>query len=265
MARTQPFQKKIPRGAKKRTGRGGVSETPLNVRTIGAATEEGLGDHVRSKLGRKLGKFAPSIERVSVRFEDVNGPRGGVDTLSRIKVVLSDQPSVIVESKGTDPTHAFDMASHRVERAVRKNLGRAGVSHRPARTTAATRRATARVPNAPPAEGSLIGRRVGRSEKNLEAALTKRRATHVDTSAPGVSATDRKAGGGSTAARNPSQRARRATVALEDSATGKPSRKSTRRSAGRAKSGSKQRRAAVRTARSPKRKATKAQASRASR
>src|SRR6478736_1963263 len=141
MARTQSFQKKIPRGAKRRTGRAGVSETPLHVRTIGASTEEGLGDHVRSKLGRKLGKFAPSIERVSVRFEDVNGPRGGVDTVSRIKVVLSDQPSVIVESQGTDATHAFDTASHRVERAVRKNLGRAGVSNRPTRKKATARRA----------------------------------------------------------------------------------------------------------------------------
>ncbi len=261
MARTQPFQKKIPRAAKLSTGRGGVSETPLNVRTIGTATEEGLGDHVRSKLGRKLGKFAPSIERVSVRFEDVNGPRGGVDHVSRIKVVLSDLPSVIVESTGTDATHAFDTASHRIENAVRRNLGRAGVSQRPRKPArkAAVRRA-AHVPNAPPKAGSLIGRRVGQGEENLEAALAQRRGKHVDTSAPGVSATTRKAGGGSTAARNPSKRARKATTRLEDSATGKPSRKSTRGSANRAKAGSKQRRAAVRTARSPKRKATKAQA-----
>jgi hypothetical protein len=262
MARTQPFQKKIPRAAKLSTGRGGASETPLHVRTIGTATEEGLGDHVRSKLGRKLGKFASSIERVSVRFEDVNGPRGGVDHVSRIKVVLSDLPSVIVESTGTDATHAFDTASHRVERAVRRNLGRAGVSQRPrppARKKAAALRA-AHVPNAPPKAGSLIGRRVGQAEENVEAAIAQRRAKHVDTSEPGVSATARKAGGGSTAARNPSKRARKATVRLEDSATGKPSRKSTRGSAGRAKAGSKQRRAAVRKARSPKRKATKAQA-----
>jgi ribosome-associated translation inhibitor RaiA len=266
MARTQSFQKKIPRAAKLRTGRGGVAETPLNVRTIGTASEEGLGEHVRSKLGRKLGKFAPSIERVSVRFEDVNGPRGGVDHVSRIKVVLSDLPSVIVESTGTDATHAFDTASHRVERAVQRNLGRAGVSQRPrpsARKAAA--RPLGRAPNAPPKAGSLVGRRVGQADENIEAAIVQRRGKHVDTSAPGVSATARKAGGGSTAARNVSKRARKATARLEDSATGKPSRKSTRGSAGRAKAGSKQRRAAVRTARSPKRKATKAQAARAGR
>lgn len=59
-----------------------------------------------------------------------------------------------------------------------------------------------------------------------------RRDVPIDTSKPGVSATDRKAGAGSTAARNRSKHAARtAGVKLEDSGT-KPSRKSTRRSKG---------------------------------
>lgn len=63
-----------------------------------------------------------------------------------------------------------------------------------------------------------------------------RRDTIVDTSKPGVSATDRKVGAGSTATRNRSKRAaKKGGAALEDSATGRPSRKSSRRSTGRAK------------------------------
>lgn len=58
----------------------------------------------------------------------------------------------------------------------------------------------------------------------------------VDTAMPGVSATDRKAGYGRSALRNFSLRSRKnAPYALEDSGTGRPSRKSTRRSANRAK------------------------------
>ena len=61
----------------------------------------------------------------------------------------------------------------------------------------------------------------------------KRRDAATDTSKPGVSATDRKAGGGSSAARNRSlHAARKGGVKLEDSQT-TPSRKSTRRSKGR--------------------------------
>jgi hypothetical protein len=87
------------------------------------------------------------------------------------------------------------------------------------------------------AEGSLIDRRVGQGQKNLRAALQRRRTIPVDTSAPGTSVTDRKAGGGATAARNTKARTTRATAMLEDSARTRPSRKSTRRSANRTKQG----------------------------
>lgn len=58
-----------------------------------------------------------------------------------------------------------------------------------------------------------------------------RRDFPVDTAKPGVSASDRKAGIGSTAKMNLSARAaRKAAYKLEDSASGKPSRRSTRKS-----------------------------------
>ena len=88
------------------------------------------------------------------------------------------------------------------------------------------------------AMGSVIGRRVGRGTTAVDRALARpekaRRDAYLDTAAPGVSATARKAGGGSSARRNALARPRRATATLEDS-RGTPSRKSTRRSANRAK------------------------------
>jgi hypothetical protein len=255
--RRAAFRNEIPKPSKSEGGRAGVTQTPLHVRTFGATARAGLGDYVRAKLGRKLGKFAPAIERVSVRFDDVNGPRGGVDTISHIKVVLSERPSVVVQAQGTDAWHAFDQASHSTERTVRRSLGRAGITsgrgarrRMPAASNGKPARAYAALPN-----GSLIGARVGRSRANLARTLAWSNA--VDTSQPGLSATDRKAGGSSTAARNVKRSTSRATAALEDSATGKPSRKSTRGSANRAKAGSKQGRRAKVVAASPKRAATK--------
>jgi hypothetical protein len=88
-----------------------------------------------------------------------------------------------------------------------------------------------------------------------------RRDLVVDTSLPGVSATDRKAGGGATAARNRSKRSgKKGGAALENSQTGKPSRKSTRGSSGRAKRTSNLRRRAIRKAASPKTRARQAKA-----
>jgi hypothetical protein len=72
--------------------------------------------------------------------------------------------------------------------------------------------------------------------KKAKSPQRPRRDTPIDTARTGVSATARKAGAGSTAARNRSLRAeRKGGAVLEDSATDRPSRKSTRRSAGRMK------------------------------
>lgn len=116
-------------------------------------------------------------------------------------------------------------------------------------------------PDVPSEDGSVIGRRVGRSASNLEAALDRpekrRRDQPVDTSAPGVSATDRKAGYGSTARRNTKARTTKATAALEDSSQDRPSRKSTRKSANRAKSGTGRERKALAASSSPRARASR--------
>jgi hypothetical protein len=89
----------------------------------------------------------------------------------------------------------------------------------------------------------------------------RRRKVPVDTAQPGVSATDRKVGGGSTAGRNRSAHAaKKATYALEDSATGRPSRRSSRRAANRAKPGSNLTRQKQREMRSPEARAEQAKA-----
>jgi hypothetical protein len=227
---------------------------------------------VRRSLGAKLGKFAPHIQRLTVRFTDVNGPRGGVDIDCDVKVVLSGQRSVVYRMRGREPREAIDRAAPGIVRAVQSALERA---RRPAAPGApargAGRRAPARRAAATPArlghpspEGSFIGRRVGRGPQNLSRALERpektRRDFPVDTAEPGRSATDRRAGGGSTARRNTRKTAPRATATLEDSARDRPSRKSTRKSANRAKQGSKLRRRKVREVRSPSARAAKAAA-----
>lgn len=99
-------------------------QTPAHIR----ATQGGLGPndraYIRRKLDTKLGKFANSIERVSIRVGDVNGPRGGVDQVCRIKVVLRGLPSVVFESRDASLRPAVDGALSGVERTVRRTLQR---------------------------------------------------------------------------------------------------------------------------------------------
>jgi putative sigma-54 modulation protein len=97
---------------------------PVHIRAVAAALDAGDRSYLRRKLGTRLGKFARSIERASVRVKDVNGPRGGIDKVCRIKVVLSGLPSVVVEQRAASLQAAMDGALGRTPRAVKRAVQR---------------------------------------------------------------------------------------------------------------------------------------------
>jgi ribosome-associated translation inhibitor RaiA len=124
MERQQAFSRTIPREDKRHAGRTSTSATPLALRTHHVELERWLGSYVRERAGRKLGKHAHQIQRVTVRFDDVNGPKKGVDILCRIKIQLPRLTSVIVEERGTDPREAFDKALDAADGALLRTLER---------------------------------------------------------------------------------------------------------------------------------------------
>jgi hypothetical protein len=227
------FAKRTSKIAKRTAGRPTLSQTPVVIRSpepLGQTLER----RIRTQLASRVGRAAGVIERITVRFDDVNGPKGGIDTVCRIKVVMSGRPSVVVEKKTHSHATAFARAAAALGTTIAREQSRHHLhtGHRPG-------------PSAPPRSrtpepdaGELIGRRVGRGPDALARALQRPekhdRAHYVDTAARGTSASDRRAGGVFTARRNTLRRTTRATAALEDSRT-RPSRKSTRRSANRGK------------------------------
>ncbi|WP_438025249.1 HPF/RaiA family ribosome-associated protein [Sorangium sp. So ce233] len=280
-SRRAAFPSEVARPVKRVSGRTPAERTPLAVRTTGVEISPDVREYVRERLGHRLSKFATQIERVSVRLLDVNGPRGGVDTACRIKVVLSGLESAIAQEVAAGIREAVDRASHVVERAVSRAIRRSRPAAAPrdgarrvappatrgsrlARGEKAGGRRSKRRPLPMPEGGSLIGRRVGRGADNLARAAARpdkqRRDATVDTAQPGWSVTDRRAGGSSTAARNTKLNTAGASAALEDSADGRPSRKSTRRSANRQKQDDNLRRRQTRAASAPKTRAAKAAA-----
>jgi hypothetical protein len=114
----------VPRALKRSATRIRKPGIPANIRTDGITLDDDDRDHIRRRLGEKLSRYANSVERVSVRLRDLNGPRGGVDVQCRIKVVLSDLPSVVVEQQAAAFKPAFTGALSGAERAVRRTLQR---------------------------------------------------------------------------------------------------------------------------------------------
>lgn len=121
----EPLAASMPKAAKRTAGRTDTADVPANVRVVGVDLDDDDRAYIRLRLGAKLGKFASSIERVTVRVRDVNGPRGGIDKLCNIKVVMSGMPSVVFETRAAALKTAINGALTGTERAVRKSVDRA--------------------------------------------------------------------------------------------------------------------------------------------
>lgn len=258
------FADRVTKMGKQTRGRTATFETPLAIRG-GGDLPAGSNRSIREALARALGHWATRIQRVSVRFEDVNGPRGGVDSVCRVKVMLDRLDPVLVEERASSPMRAFARAVSPVGRAVKRAVTREG-GPTPQAPRARYREGTEQVeaPGTPEDPGSFIGRRVGQSTRALARALERpekaRRDIYIDTADIRTSATDRKAGGVSTARRNSRRRTTKATSALEDSRKTRPSRKSTRRSSNRAKGASQLTRRTKRKVQSPSARASRSRA-----
>jgi ribosome-associated translation inhibitor RaiA len=146
--RKQPLgvdARSVPRAKRGRTT---APQTPVDLHTQKVELPAPMVEYVHAKLGAKLGAFALQIDRVSVRFDDVNGPRGGVDCECRLQAILPGRPSVVAVERATSPRAAFDAATASLTRAVKRSLDRAGMSQG---LSAAKRKSARRAPAAAPA------------------------------------------------------------------------------------------------------------------
>jgi ribosome-associated translation inhibitor RaiA len=125
-----PFAAQGSKLDKRSAGRTDAPETPLELRSSNGEINEDLRAWVYERLSRQLGKYATQIERMQVRFGDVNGDRGGVGKTCVVHVVLSSLPPVVIEVTGESEREAFDLAAGRAERATRHSVEKHGFTTR---------------------------------------------------------------------------------------------------------------------------------------
>ena len=85
-----------------------------------------LREYITRRLHFALGRFGPAIQRVNVRTEDLNGPRGGIDKRCHILVRLraSAGNPITVDTDDSDLRAAIDLAAERIGRSVARALER---------------------------------------------------------------------------------------------------------------------------------------------
>jgi putative sigma-54 modulation protein len=96
----------------------------IHVRSRQVDVDKEVRAHIERRLQFNIGRFSPRILRVTVRFVDLNGPRGGVDKECRIEIRLLPTGSIYVEDRDANLYAAFDRAADRVARSVARTVKR---------------------------------------------------------------------------------------------------------------------------------------------
>jgi ribosomal subunit interface protein len=96
----------------------------IDTRAIGFGLTEPILMHVESRLEAALGPFARNVLRVTVRLEDVNAGRGGIDKRCSMVVALSRRGVVVAEATRQDLYAAVDKVAARVRRSVKRAVKR---------------------------------------------------------------------------------------------------------------------------------------------
>jgi hypothetical protein len=102
---------------------------PANIRVDGVAVDDEDRAHIRRRVRTVFGRYGRALERVTVRIRDVNGPRGGVDIMTRIKVVLSGLPSAVAERRTATLKSSFNGALAAAARSVTQTMRRRRMRH----------------------------------------------------------------------------------------------------------------------------------------
>lgn len=98
-----------------------MATPPVNIRTSEQLElEADTRAHIQRRMKRQLEKLGRKAKRATVRFEDLNGPRGGLDVVCRVKVELTGKAAIVTEGRGSAAREAFDLAAAPAQRAAMK-------------------------------------------------------------------------------------------------------------------------------------------------
>lgn len=85
---------------------------------------EDLREHAQKRLAVSLRRFQDQIRNVRLRFEDVNGPRRGIDARCLVVAQLTNGARFVVEATTPWPTASVTQAVKRLAEVLRRNKRR---------------------------------------------------------------------------------------------------------------------------------------------
>jgi ribosome hibernation promoting factor len=111
----------------------------LDVRARGFDLTPSMYRRAVDHIAAKIAKHAHGISNLTIRLQDVNGPKGGLDKRCRVELHIAGFAPIIVDETDQDAYVAMDVAGERLRKVVvqllderrsrRRNLGRKLVRH----------------------------------------------------------------------------------------------------------------------------------------
>ncbi|MEW5849574.1 MAG: ribosome-associated translation inhibitor RaiA [Myxococcota bacterium] len=97
----------------------------IDIRGHNITITDGLRIHIEQRLAPVLRHYDRYLERIEVRLDDVNGPKGGDDMTCKLVAYTRLGVVVNVSETRTDMYAAIDVATDLLDRAIQKHVGRA--------------------------------------------------------------------------------------------------------------------------------------------
>lgn len=94
----------------------------IQVLTQGFALTPALSAWTSSRLSRVLKPFADEVLQVEAFLKDVNGPKGGADKQSLIRIRLRNCVPIVAETTHSDLYVAIDQSARTLRRSVQRQL-----------------------------------------------------------------------------------------------------------------------------------------------
>jgi putative sigma-54 modulation protein len=95
------------------------------IRAIRADTAEALRAYAVRRLSFALRPFGHRVRHVTVRLNDLNGPKRGVDSRCSMIVDLADGGRIVVEATTAWPFASVTRAAERLSETMRREFERA--------------------------------------------------------------------------------------------------------------------------------------------
>jgi ribosomal subunit interface protein len=96
----------------------------IDIRAIGFTLTDAIVRHAEARVESALGALARWVQKVTVRVEDINSDRGGVDKRCSVVVALRRHGVEVAEATDSDLYRAIDEAASRIRRSVSRSVAR---------------------------------------------------------------------------------------------------------------------------------------------